>query len=399
MMAAGVRVYCSISEKAYGLVESGKAVISSGGVRLRDGTMVEMFKPSAKGISLSKVISSIGRAGTKIVGTAATGILSLLGPGGIGIASSLAANVQCAFIQKGVNEANLKLDDVLVRLGRMENALQGLGQIQALSWVNTAFGLANCGISIAGFHMTLTKLDQIGGIIKEFYNRYKSDRDGDKVQEYKNIIGNLEGDMGYLKERQVNGTFSKQGFEYREASIEEHLNAAAALIENVLTMFQEKRINGRIGCQIIFTLGTVFAQTVNEYCCQYYYFHDRLKHHRYDSWIAILDKIDSESFKKHLKMYLAFDAAYAVVSQEAKSAAFHVAMEAVSQLKNRLAVCAQMIREIPEQKYLQLDDILNQEVLTGVAEWKGCAVDEFLNRRLISGEYQIEDDRVLVELA
>ena len=120
MMAGSVNLTVKISKEAMKLVNSNLAKLSSGGVRLLDGTLFEQFKPA---IGLGPVGSAIN------------------------VASSLTANVQSAMIQQGVNAANAKLDVVIQQLGSLANAMQGLQQVQVLSWVNSAFSLANCGIS------------------------------------------------------------------------------------------------------------------------------------------------------------------------------------------------------------------------------------------------------------
>ena len=123
---AAVSLAMSISKAAMKLVKAGQAVVSSGGVRLLDGTIFEMAKPMVS----SGLKATLGNFALGPVGS------------GLNIASSLASNVQCAIIQQGVNAANIKLDDVVQRLGRLETAMQGLHSIQVLSWANTALSLS-----------------------------------------------------------------------------------------------------------------------------------------------------------------------------------------------------------------------------------------------------------------
>ena len=139
-MAAEKLVF-TISKAAAKLIKAGDAILSAGGVRLTDGTMFEMAKPAAQAIS--QLTSSFGSMNPVVAG--------------VNLASSLASSVQCAFIQAGVNSANVKLDDVLVKLNSISEAMGGLSTVKALSWVNTAFSLANSGISIAGFYWSIVK--------------------------------------------------------------------------------------------------------------------------------------------------------------------------------------------------------------------------------------------------
>ena len=209
-----VSVAMSISKAAMKLVKAGQAVVSSGGVRLLDGTMFEMAKPVvSSGITSKLSAFALGPLGS-----------------GLNIASSLASNVQCAMIQQGVNAANIKLDETIQRLGRLETAMQGLNSIQVLSWANTALSLANSGISIAGFYLTLTKLNNIDDEIKAFIDRYQRDRNGDAVEQFRTILFDLKNDLNYLQNRTTNDTFDNDSFIHREPIIEEHINKAAAFI-------------------------------------------------------------------------------------------------------------------------------------------------------------------------
>ena len=206
---AAVKLAMSISKPAMKLVKAGQAVVSSGGIRLLDGTMYEMAKPMvASGLKANLSSFALGPFGS-----------------GLSIASSLTSNVQCAMIQQGVNAVNIKLDDVVQRLGRLETAMQGLQSIQILSWANTALSLANSSISIAGFYMTLTKLNKIEEQLKAFYDRYQQDRNGDAIEQFRVILLDLKNDLNYLQNKLVNDTFNDESFIHRESTIEEHINA------------------------------------------------------------------------------------------------------------------------------------------------------------------------------
>ena len=340
----------TFSKAALKLVKAGKAVISSGGIRLLNGTMYEMAKPIVSN-TLSHGFGGIS-----------------LGPVGavLNIASSLASNVQCGFIQKGIDAANFKLDEVITHLGRLETAMQGLNGIRALSWINSAFSLANSGISVAGFYMTLTKLKGIEEQLQAFFNRYKQDRNGDTVEQFRNFMLDMRNDLHYLQQKIVNNTFDKDSFIHREPFIEEHLNHTAAFIKRILTEFSENRIDGRIGCQIAFMLSVVYSQVVNEYCCQYYYLH-HVSHTLFQDWSGVLGEINSPIFIEHLKGYLAFSPEYATLSPIRKNDAISISMESISECQSRLATCAEAIQHIPESDYSRLDDLLNQGIYISMA--------------------------------
>lgn len=375
----------SISKKAVELIKAGKAVLDSGGVRSLSGQMIEMAKPIA----------------TTITRTA--NVATKFGPhlASVNLASSLANNVQYGILQHSVNLANGKLDSIIKQLGFLTNAMQGLQQVQVLSWVNLAFSLANCGISVAGFYMTLNKLGQLKNKFNQFSALYEHDRENSYVEDYRNYQMLLKNHLSFLQERYKNDTFDRQSFLRRETAIENDLTRTENYLRKVLKAFQAKTINGKDGCQIVFTLCIVYAQTVNEFCCQYFYSHG-IQHPMFKDWISVLDEIDSPAFHEFLKQYFTFDREYLSVSPKLKQAAHYILFDSVGQQKNRLMLCADTIKQIPEEQYVHLDDLLNQEVFSSLSieipELQGIDLNKTLTQHLESGEFFTGEDTVLIPL-
>lgn len=367
---SAVKMTFAISKSAAKLVKAGKAILSSGGVRDLTGQMIEMVKPVAPVASKAKLS---------------------LNPvlGGINLASSIGSNIQCAFIQQGVNAANAKLDDVMVRLEKMSRALSSLQTVQTLSWIGTSFSLANCGISVAGFYLTLSRLDRINGQLKEFYDRYKQDRQNDKIMRFNEILDNLKSDIGMLRNRAVNKTFTEMYFKNADPAITRLINEAKAFIESIIDDFENDRIDGEVACPIVFTIAAVLAQTINEFCCQYYYIH-HIKHHMYEEWISFLDRIDSEKFRNAFNRFIQLNIAYVAMTPIQKAFAFLLAMEQVNQEKNRLATCSTLISSISEQEYYHLEDALNArlylEIPKVMPELRGN-LDTLITTKIMSEEY------------
>ena len=384
-MSGTVKVACTISKEAYKLIKAGKAILESGGVRSLTGQMIEMAKPAVA--STLKV--STGGLGLGPVGAA------------VNITSSLANNVQSGIIQHSINVANAKLDVVVQQLSSLANAMQGLQQVQVLSWVNSAFSLANCGISVAGFYMTLNRLGQLQNQLGQFFDLYKQDRENKQTEDYQNYLMLLKGHLSYLQERYRNDTFDRQTFLQREASIENDLTRTENYLRMILKAFQSRTIDGKAGCQIIFTLCVVYAQTVNEFCCQYFYAHG-IQHPMFRDWLSVLDEIDSPAFREFLKRYFTFDREYISVSPKLKQAAHHILFESVCQQKNRLMLCADAIKQLPEEQYIHLDDLLNQRVFSGLSssipELQGVDIDKVVAQRLEAEEYWDMEDRVMIPL-
>ena len=366
---SAVKMTFAISKSAAKLVKAGKAILSSGGVRDLTGQMIEMVKPVAAVASKAKLS---------------------LNPvlGGINLASSIGSNIQCAFIQQGVNAANAKLDDVMVRLEKMSRALNSLQTVQTLSWIGTSFSLANCGISVAGFYLTLSRLDRINGQLKEFYDRYKQDRQNDKIMRFNEILDNLKSDIGMLRNRAVNKTFTEMDFKNADPATTRLINEAKAFIESIIDDFENDRIDGEVVCPIVFTLAAVLAQTINEFCCQYYYIH-HIKHHMYEEWIPFLDRIDSDKFRNAFNRFIQLNIAYVAMTPIQKASAFMLAMEQINQEKNRLATCSTLIFSISEQEYYHLEDALNArlylEIPKVMPELRGN-LDDLITAKIMTEE-------------
>ena len=156
---AATEVLFKFTPQAIELVKKGQAMFSSGGIRTLTGQIIEMGVPT---------VTSTAKAAAGGLGLGPVGA-------GVNIASSLANNVQSGVLQHSVNLANAKLDTVVKQLGTLANAMQGLQQVQVLSWVNSAFSLANCGISVAGFYMTLNKLGQVKDKLVHLSDLYEHD--------------------------------------------------------------------------------------------------------------------------------------------------------------------------------------------------------------------------------
>lgn len=140
-MAGAVQVGYTISKAALKMVKAGKAIISSGGVRLPNGAMYEMAVPSA-----------LSNAGGGIFAP-------------ITMVSSLANNVQSAFIQHGVNVANDKLDVVgndTSKL-RMDSSVikKGISNLNdGVNSINTNIGLLSGKIGSVNSRINLMDEDR-----------------------------------------------------------------------------------------------------------------------------------------------------------------------------------------------------------------------------------------------
>ena len=374
-----------ITKEAIKLIKAGKAVLSSGGVRDTAGRLLELAKPTAldslkqltHGISLSPGMSALN------------------------VASSLTSNVQSAFLQHSVNITNAKLDDVIRRLGAISKAMNGLNTIQALSWVNATFSLANCGISIAGFYMTMQKMEGIRGQIHDFFDRYRQDRQSDRIRDYDEILMNMKADLAYLAQLHKEDSFDCQVFETREEGIEKDLNAARSYLLRLMDDFYAHRIDGQMGCEMIFTLLAVYSQLFNEYSCWYYYIH-KTKHNLYMDWYKPLNEIESPVIKKAIGQFLNFSPDHAMISPVRKAEALNIMFEGVSQQKAKIEACQTAITNIPMSEFIGIDLLMNQQVTESIAsnllKLSTEELDELITQRVMETEMKAaeEDDSVLI---
>lgn len=368
-----------ISNAVARLIKEGKAVLSSGGVRNTTGQLMELARPV---VSHGIKNMALGKASF-----------------GVNLASSLAGNVQAGFIQHSLNIANGKLSKVITQLGALSTAMSGLKQIQVLSWVNSAFGLANCGVSIAGFYKVLNKMDGLQGQVKDFFDRYKQDRQIHRIQEYERILLDLKADLAYMEHIHTENAFDSQVFDVRAAGIEKDLNSARAFLRALMEDFQEKRIDGVMGCEMIFTLLAVYSQLLNEFCCWQYYAH-HIHHPLFGDWKIILEDAQAPAFKNRVSNFLAFEPEYAFFSVERKSDAYRILFEGVNQQMARIEACSEAIENLPIESFVNIDDLMNRQVTSAIATellgMKSEELDEMITDKIHKAEVVGSDNERVV---
>lgn len=341
-MFGNAQLVYTVSKKAEEMVRAGKAIVSSGGIRLPNGTLFELAKPA-----LQTVTGSI------------TSPITLV--------SSLANNVQSGFIQHGVNVANKKLDVVLdiqtltlEKLDGLEKAVGALAHSNILNWASCAFSMANCGISIAGFYMTLKKMDQISTQISALSDKIDRAIISDMVERYDRYRLNLSSDLGLLQTYKTEVS--------KTPIFEEHLNEIAAFLKRVISEFENREIDGVLGCNLIFGLAIPFAQEIREYSAQFYYENDRFPAN-YSQWVSILESIDSDSLKDRLKSILIYD--HPELHMKDRYIAFSGAVGAVQLQLGNLIYSQELIKQLPQKDYIALDDVITYKLHNNLLAEKG----------------------------
>ena len=358
-----------VSKHAMGLVKAGKAVLSSGGVRLPNGQLLELVQPVAQ-------LTNSG---------------GIIGP--LTLTSSLANNVQSVFIQKGVNKANrgikrlekqgvkiiseldlihadtleikqgmasmldelydvnrnidllhMKTDFNLMQMNQLQNMVSGL---TAVTWLNCAFSVLNAGISIVGFSKVLSSLSSVSQQITALENKLDRNLLNDYRQQFNFHYNQIRTDIQSL-----------QNLEQRPSEMQlvpEHLNKTCPFLDRIYNEFLEDNIDNELACIIIFGLTNSFAQEVQFYSARYLYEKGELPA-AYDSWVRVIAATGQKEFLSKLETGLSLAHMDLTLKQQ-KDILDASALSSSLQLDN-LAFSNLLTDKITEMEYLNFDEYL-----------------------------------------
>ncbi len=284
----------------------------------------------------------------------------------------------------------------------IQNLASTTKMVEALSWVNVALNLVNLGVSIAGFYLTLTRLESIQGEIHQFIARYHNDREADQLESYKAHLLKMTSQLNFLQNRYAVSDYDKQIFIIRETDIENECNETASFIEKIMDQYQKKDITEKLACQIIFTLAPVYAQMVNEYCCQYYFTHG-IHHQQFETWKNILDQINSESFRLFMKREMVFNVQYAQLSPIRRREVIDVAFDCIQELQDNLVLCSQAVELAPKDEIIPLDELVSIKHWNDVREQIHSDSDEtpeeYFRHQIMQAAINEDDEEIYISLA
>ena len=299
------------------------------------------------------------------------------------------------------NMINGDLRVIKTNTDKILNAMNMLKGVQALQWANLGVSLVNTAISVAGFYMTLKKLDSIDGELKKLCEQWKSARTDDLIETFETHLHNILADLDYLQKRYDNPSMDKAYFLVRSRDIETECNQTAAYLKKVLKEFQEGSISQDLGCSILFTLAPSFAELVNEYCWQYSievggqslqleYGQDTIK------------LLNGEPFRTFMKRKMAFDPYYLKISPEKRQQAQEVAFYCLDELEDNLTCCAKAIQEHPVHELVSFEDYLNQRLWEQIDQEQmaetGESVSEMLTKQIMQMQIDENDETVYIPL-
>lgn len=329
VMSGNVKLLFSISKDAAKSIKNGSAVLSSGGVRSLNGELLELAKPAAQ---------SFINGGTSP----------------IGLASSLANNVQSGFIQHGVNQANQKLNVSLEKIDQIQAAVSRLATSQALSWLNCAFGMANCAISIVGFAITFKKLSNIQKEIALVANKLDEQQKNDFLERFYRYWLYINDDISILTQYQMSP---------KEAdTIREHIDEITAFIARVIKQVRENTIDKMFGLAIAINLSSAFAKLVSEYAAQYYYENGKFPAN-YDYWVGIIYEMRSDAFAEEFKKFLIYERND--LSYEERMAGYSALVYTIEKEVSDIEMTKQVVMLLEKKDYINIDEYIKNKILKG----------------------------------
>lgn len=197
--------------------------------------------------------------------------------------------------------------------------------------------------------------DEVSGQIQELSNVVEKNIINEHLLKFDEYRFFIQSDIGRMKEGNLPIVQS--------GNVEEHLGKIAAYLKSVIREFENREIDGELGCTIIFNLSIAFAKEINEYSAHYYYETGQMPS-SYNDWVAVLESINSPSFKEHLKRYLFFECPK--VKMEDKYSTFSTVMFAIETQLGELEFTKKLIPQIEKKEYMNLDRFIDQKIQNGL---------------------------------
>lgn len=333
-MIGDKKLYFSISKKSLRLIKEGTAFLASGGVRDNSGKIIELAKPAVKfaGKSISSPVSLI---------------------------SSVAGNVQAGFIQRSVNQANQKLDLSLDKLDEINDSVNKLLSNSSWNWLGSVVGLANCGISLAGFYVTLEKMDSLEHQINEFTSIYLKNVLTDKLEKTKVFESNIRQDISLLKEYQLR--------EIDERDIVNQMNEVEAFLNRIIMEINtaDNTTDKDVLYNIVYRLAIIFAQEIRLFSIIYYY-HNGTNHVNFEEWMKVIKLLDSYEFKDKFIKHLLFACTNLAIEQ--KYVVYESTAYSVEYALGNIAYSQELKEIISEEQYSDFSKEINKKIMKKIEE-------------------------------
>ncbi|MCQ4775113.1 hypothetical protein NE634_15510 [Lacrimispora saccharolytica] len=329
-----VKLVYTITKEAFNLIQQGKAELQSGGVRKPDGSLLELAVPGKQ--TIENGVSKI---------TLPDGAFS-----GINMVSSLANNVQSAYIQKGVNQANRKLDDLLRMQTSVMNELHMIGGLQI---ANLALGFVNLAVSIKNFSDIKKQLNEVKGVLDSLSEHMQKKEIYDCVEEY-------EKKYSFMINCIENMTYIARSDSSDKITYSNTLSEVGAFLKKIICQFNNRDIDSELGCAIIMGLVPCYVQAVKIYSAEHYYAEGKTPE-PYKQCMDVLDSINSDTFRDTMKRYLLTSRPELSMNDTYKS--FSGIMTSIKSSINNFQFEKEIWEALPQKDYQNLDNIIQNNIL------------------------------------
>ena len=299
-----------MDDKTAALLASGKAMFSSGGVRLKNGQLVELYKNVQPFQNMAQ--------------TAPNGLLN---PG--------ATNMRLTTLTNGVQ-------------GLMNSA----ELLQKLAYFNSAMSVVNCAVTVTGFAIVSAKLNELTS---------KVDTLAETLREYhlEDRIMDLKKSMNYL--RSAIDRLNKAGLkDYDVLQIEEYLNSAQVELEWLIKAFTEaSNEEAEVLFQLLFDVTAIYANVLKEYGEKYYYSFGSFPGN-YDRWTETLMFFKKSAFPTAVRkmIWIAQPVASTHQIREATNATMNILAYEYEQLEES----KQFVLALPEKASVSIMDMLQEQL-------------------------------------
>ena len=283
----------------------------------------------------------------------------------------------------------------------LNRVMQSTRHMEAISWVNAGLSLVNIGVSVVGFYLVLNKMNSLQGELRQFIDAYNADQQSEVLREYKDHLQMITNHLSYLQSRYTTPIFDQQDFMIHRIDIENECIRTENFLDKTLTALLNSHMETKLGCQIIFTLAPVYAQLVNEYCCQYYCL-CRQQHNQFSSWLSILDQINSELFQTFMKKQMAFNVDYAKLNPQRRKDVLSVAFDGIEELKENMLLCAETIQNAPANTLVPVEYLLHgkiwQDIENKAQKKTGESTEEFFSRKVMQIAIDENDEEIVIPM-
>ena len=350
-MQISLPLIITISKYAFQLIKAGKAVISSGGVRLRDGQFVELFKPMIEDMASDNNLTIDNNI------TINNNIAKNADP--LSFRSVNAADLNPAMLAMqaiGLVGSAGNLAFSYVNGQKLNKVISLVTSLQKVAWAGTAIGAATLALGVANFAVVNTKLNdlsrQITSAVDELKREMRQIQLEDRTLEIMTLIDNLRSTANILSAH----TLSRSD----EIHIEDYLNRAKNLMLWLKEQFErsDPAISDTL-FNLLFDLTAMYAQVLREYAAQYYYLEDRFPGN-YSAWRDVFDCADSRPLQHGLKRTLWLN--NPVDTTDKLSSAYNFSLNTLRLEKQQLEEAQTLIPQMPREAWFDLDGVIKQKI-------------------------------------